>query len=189
MTFILFPIVGAIIGALTNQIAIKMLFRPYRPIMIGSFSLPLTPGVIPRNREKIAANIAQTFETKLLSSSEIHGFITGAHARRAIEGKVNEMTGLLGPFAGMLDLLKPKIVGKILEGIEDMANEAIEHGGALNIRQQLEEKINAMDIAQLEELILGLSRREFRHITIFGGILGALIGLVQAVLNQVILSV
>ncbi|MDP7742500.1 MAG: DUF445 family protein, partial [Lentisphaeria bacterium] len=44
MTFILFPIVGAIIGALTNQIAIKMLFRPYRPIMIGSLTLPLTPG-------------------------------------------------------------------------------------------------------------------------------------------------
>ena len=40
-----------------------------------------------------------------------------------------------------------------------------------------------MDIAHLEELILGFSRRQFRHITFFGGVLGALIGLVQAALN------
>ena len=186
--FILFPIVGAAIGALTNQIAIKMLFRPYRPIKIGGWTLPMTPGVIPRNRERIAANIAHTFESKLLSGSEIHEFITGERASTAVGGKVDEMASLLGPFANMLESLKPKIVAKILEGIEEMTTEAVEQGGALNIRSKLEAKINAMDIAQLEELLLGFSRRELQHITAFGGILGAVIGLVQATLHVFVLS-
>ena len=38
--FLLFPVVGAAIGALTNQIAIKMLFRPYREIRVGGVRLP-----------------------------------------------------------------------------------------------------------------------------------------------------
>ena len=31
---LLFPVIGAVIGAVTNQIAIKMLFRPYAPVRI-----------------------------------------------------------------------------------------------------------------------------------------------------------
>ena len=37
--WLFFPAVGAIIGAVTNQIAIKMLFRPYREIRVGGMRL------------------------------------------------------------------------------------------------------------------------------------------------------
>ena len=32
--------------------------------------------------------------------------------------------------------------------------------------------------------VLGFSRKQFRYITVFGGILGALIGFLQAILNS-----
>jgi Uncharacterized protein conserved in bacteria len=44
------PVVGGIIGYFTNDIAIKMLFRPYRAIYIKGRQLPFTPGLIPRNK-------------------------------------------------------------------------------------------------------------------------------------------
>ena len=48
------PVIGAVIGAFTNYLAIKMLFRPLKPVKIGRFTLPLTPGVIPRHQEALA---------------------------------------------------------------------------------------------------------------------------------------
>ena len=38
------PIAGGVIGYFTNDVAIKMLFRPYRPIYLGKRRLPFTPG-------------------------------------------------------------------------------------------------------------------------------------------------
>lgn len=180
---LLFPAVGAAIGALTNQIAIKMLFRPYAEVRWAGWRLPFTPGVIPSQRGTIASNIATTFEAQLLSSREIHAVLTGPRAQSLVRAKVDEMLLSLGPMAAMAEPMKPVIVQKILIGMEEMATEFIAEGGELDIAQRIEDRINAMDIAHLEELILGFSRRQFRHITFFGGVLGALIGLVQAGLN------
>lgn len=65
------PIAGSIIGYFTNDLAIKMLFRPYRPIYIGKRRLPFTPGVIPRNQERLAQRIADTIMGSLLTPSEM----------------------------------------------------------------------------------------------------------------------
>ena len=45
MNYVLFirPLIGSAIGYVTNWIAVKMLFRPLKPIKIGNFVLPFTP--------------------------------------------------------------------------------------------------------------------------------------------------
>jgi uncharacterized membrane protein YheB (UPF0754 family) len=48
------PVVGGVIGYFTNDIAIKMLFRPYRPWYVGKQRVPFTPGLIPSNQERLA---------------------------------------------------------------------------------------------------------------------------------------
>jgi uncharacterized membrane protein YheB (UPF0754 family) len=183
LNFLLFPLVGALIGAVTNQVAIKMLFRPYRPWHLGRWRLPFTPGVIPAQRGVIAHNIAQTFEQQLLSGREIHEFLTGDHARAIVEQRVDELLRHLGPLAAMASGFRGVIVDKLLAGIEDLASEAIRPEGELDIGARIEARINAMEIATLEELVLGFSREQFRHITFFGGVLGALIGVAQAILD------
>lgn len=65
------PIAGGIIGYFTNDLAIKMLFRPYKPIYIGKRKLPLTPGLIPRNQERLAKRIADTIMGSLLTPTEL----------------------------------------------------------------------------------------------------------------------
>ncbi|NEO89185.1 MAG: DUF445 domain-containing protein [Moorea sp. SIO3G5] len=71
--FLLFvpPIAGGIIGYFTNDLAIKMLFRPYRPIYIGKRQLPFTPGLIPRNQERLARRVADTIMGSLLTPTEL----------------------------------------------------------------------------------------------------------------------
>lgn len=64
--FLVGPIVGAVIGGITNSLAIKMLFRPINPVKIGNYTLPFTPGVIPKEKVRIAHKIGQVVSTELL---------------------------------------------------------------------------------------------------------------------------
>jgi uncharacterized membrane protein YheB (UPF0754 family) len=65
------PIVGGIIGYFTNDIAINMLFRPYRPWYIGGRQVPFTPGLIPRNQERLAKRVSDTIMGSLLTPEEL----------------------------------------------------------------------------------------------------------------------
>jgi len=74
------PILGGVIGYFTNDIAIKMLFRPYRAIYIGGRRVPFTPGLIPRNQERLAKNISHTIMGSLLTPEELQNL-----ARRLLQ--------------------------------------------------------------------------------------------------------
>jgi uncharacterized membrane protein YheB (UPF0754 family) len=65
------PILGGVIGYFTNDIAIKMLFRPYRAIYVAGRRLPFTPGLIPRNQERLAQRISDTIMGSLLTPEEL----------------------------------------------------------------------------------------------------------------------
>lgn len=65
------PIVGGIIGYFTNDIAIKMLFRPYRAYYIAGRRLPFTPGLIPSNQERLAQRISDAIMGSLLTPEEL----------------------------------------------------------------------------------------------------------------------
>lgn len=66
------PITGGIIGYFTNDLAIKMLFRPYRAVKIGETTLPFTPGLIPRNQDRLAQRISNAIMSSLLTPDELH---------------------------------------------------------------------------------------------------------------------
>lgn len=65
------PILGGIIGYFTNDLAINMLFRPYKPIYIGKRRLPFTPGLIPHNQERLAQRVSDTIMGSLLTPGEL----------------------------------------------------------------------------------------------------------------------
>jgi uncharacterized membrane protein YheB (UPF0754 family) len=65
------PVVGSIIGYFTNDIAIKMLFRPYRELYIAGKKIPFTPGLIPRNQERLAKRVSDTIMGSLLTPEEL----------------------------------------------------------------------------------------------------------------------
>ncbi|WP_139491724.1 DUF445 domain-containing protein [Brevibacillus dissolubilis] len=63
--------IGSVIGGVTNELAIRMLFRPYNPWMIGSFRVPFTPGLIPRRRDQIGREMGNLVENHLLTKEGI----------------------------------------------------------------------------------------------------------------------
>jgi uncharacterized membrane protein YheB (UPF0754 family) len=65
------PLVGTVIGYFTNDVAIQMLFRPYRALFVGKYQVPFTPGLIPRNQERLAKRISDTIMGSLLTPAEL----------------------------------------------------------------------------------------------------------------------
>jgi uncharacterized membrane protein YheB (UPF0754 family) len=65
------PLAGAVVGYFTNDVAIKMLFRPYTAKYIGKYQLPFTPGLIPSNQERLATRISDTIMGSLLTPVEL----------------------------------------------------------------------------------------------------------------------
>ena len=82
------PVAGSIIGYFTNDIAIKMLFRPYKPIYIGKRKLPFTPGLIPSNQERLAQKIADTIMGSLLTPRELQKLAKRLLATERIQGAI-----------------------------------------------------------------------------------------------------
>ncbi|MGD2182228.1 DUF445 family protein [Lusitaniella coriacea LEGE 07167] len=74
------PLAGGIIGYFTNDIAIKMLFRPYKALYLGKRRLPFTPGLIPRNQERLAQRVSDTIMGSLLTPGELQNL-----ARRLLQ--------------------------------------------------------------------------------------------------------
>lgn len=65
------PLAGAAIGYFTNWLAIKMLFRPYKPITVFGHTMPFTPGLIPKEKEKISKRLGETVATHLLTADRL----------------------------------------------------------------------------------------------------------------------
>ena len=61
------PAVGAVIGYITNDIAIRMLFRPHQPKYIMGIHIPFTPGIIPKEKNRIAGAIGKAVSENLMN--------------------------------------------------------------------------------------------------------------------------
>ncbi|AAT62443.1 DUF445 domain-containing protein [Bacillus cereus] len=75
---------GAIIGGFTNHLAIKMLFRPHRPIYIGKFQVPFTPGLIPKRRDELAVQLGKMVVEHLLTPEGIGKKLTNEEFQKGL---------------------------------------------------------------------------------------------------------
>ncbi len=180
------PVIGGIIGWSTNKLAIWMLFNPKKERRVFGIRIPFTPGLIPRDQIRIARSLGRLVEEKLIDSQEIHDRIT----RETVSGKIEELMDRaveknMGKFYFLIPetamchvkkLMAPKISSLVrdeLLGFIDL----------VNFRELVEERVTNFPLAELEEAIRGVVKRHLTHITILGGVLGVMIGLVQVAVS------
>ncbi len=83
------PGVGAFIGYFTNYLAIKMLFRPYRKYTLWKFSIPFTPGLIPKKREKLIEVIAKVVKEELFTKEIVLNRLEKLHIKKDLQVVLN----------------------------------------------------------------------------------------------------
>jgi len=136
------PILGGLIGYYTNDIAIKMLFRPYKAVYVLGKKVPFTPGLIPSNQERLGQNIANAIMKSLLTPEEMQNL-----ARRLLQPE-----RLQGGIFWLLRLVVDQVKGdknprstKILAGVlRDLLGESLPRLLKVLARQEtfLETQIN-----------------------------------------------
>lgn len=67
LSFLLPPLVGGIIGYITNDVAIRMLFRPHQPKYLFGHRIPFTPGIIPKEKNRIALAVGESISENLIN--------------------------------------------------------------------------------------------------------------------------
>ena len=65
---LLIPLISALIGYVTNVVAIRLLFWPRKPINLGLYELQ---GLLPKRQAEIAVSVGDLVEEQLLSLDEI----------------------------------------------------------------------------------------------------------------------
>ena len=84
-------LISALIGYITNDIAIKMLFHPRKAYYIGKWRIPFTPGLIPKEKDRVAKSIGQVISTQLLNSEVVSETLTSEEMTAKIRGRLEEM--------------------------------------------------------------------------------------------------
>ena len=112
------PVLGGVIGYFTNDIAIKMLFRPYKPRYLFGRRLPFTPGLIPSNQQRLASKVSDVVMRSLLTPEEMQRL-----ARRLLQTERTEKAILwllqlaLEQMQGSGQTRTAQILGNILQDI------------------------------------------------------------------------
>jgi len=187
--FLSMPLIGAAIGWFTNLLAVKLIFRPYRPVKLPGYSLQ---GVVPRRRADLARSIGEVVEKELLSvddlllaarSAETLDRLSAAVAA-SIRGRIMDRLPAFVPLS-LKRVISDIITDQVQAEIPGVVGEAFDRFSkvmkeTVNFQSMVEERINGFSLDRLEKMILEVAARELRHIEILGGVLGFLIGLVQA---------
>ena len=87
-TYILPPLIGAVIGYFTNMIAVKMLFYPRKPVYVLGHQLPLTPGAIPKGKARLARSAGKIVQNELFTREDISGRLLTEEVEKPLIDKV-----------------------------------------------------------------------------------------------------
>ncbi|AWT59253.1 MAG: hypothetical protein DF168_00434 [Candidatus Moanabacter tarae] len=187
------PFFTALIGWLTNKVAIKMLFRPMRPVRIFGWDWQ---GLVPKRQSEIAAKTGEIVERELLGKHiireniervDLAPYLQDLAAQLIDEGIVGfvKKIPLLGSFIDetKLETLRNVVsveAAKMAPTIRSKLAEEAEQ--KLDISSYVESQINSFDLDQLERVVHQVANKEFSTIELLGGVLGFVVGLFQLLL-------
>jgi uncharacterized membrane protein YheB (UPF0754 family) len=183
----LFVFIGGFIGWVTNKIAIKMLFRPIKPIRLGVMTLQ---GVLPKRKNQIAVSIGETVEAQFVNKEELLQSFLDADTKQSVLSSIQRI--LVTKIKEVVPSMMLAMLGQGLDDLvrklindhgDDLLNELIEslnkNESVMPIRTIVTQKINDLDMIEFESLVINIVKKELRHIETVGLVLGILIGIAQ----------
>jgi len=194
VTVLLLPIIGAFIGYITNYLAVKMLFHPKKPVKIVFFSIQ---GLFPKRQRAFADKLGIIVAAELLSVRDITEKLIAKTESEDFTALIEErikvviLEKLPRDFPMIAMVLSEEVVGKItqifMQDIKVLMHDLVTHLSEklerdIDVRELVADKVAKFSTDKLEEILFTVMRQEFRFIEILGGVLGFLIGLVQALL-------
>ncbi len=187
------PFISAVIGYVTNYIAIKMLFYPRRPINLRLFTIQ---GIFPKRKTLLARRMAKLVAEELLSMDQLKDEIdrqaTQGEIRDAIEDeverylkeKISSLNPIISTFINdnrMLQL-RDKICREIESFIPKITRQFFNRLDTVNLENMVFEQVASFTSDKLENMMMSVIQDELKFIEWAGAFLGFTIGLIQVLL-------
>ncbi len=150
-TIIIRPLIGATIGLVTNYIAVKMLFRPLKEVKIGKIKMPFTPGVIPKNKERIAKSIGETISNHLLTEEELEKALLSEEKKKRVYEKAKELIEQKKDDSTIKEEALKMISEESLQKVESNLNIAFTK---TIVKELIEQDMGRMIAAQIEKVAI-----------------------------------
>lgn len=188
------PLIGALIGWLTNYIAIKMLFHPREEVRF--LFIPMQ-GVFPKRQKDLARKLGQIVSEELVSVQDLTRHLKEKATSEAVlnhiamrleEGIATRLPRAFPMLAMLMSSDMSEKIKNFLQGQIGSLNEELidklsgELEKELDVHRIVEEKVAAFSSDKLEELLFSIMRREFKFVEMVGAVLGFLIGVAQVLL-------
>jgi uncharacterized membrane protein YheB (UPF0754 family) len=192
--FMIFPVVGAMVGWITNRIAIRMLFKPRKPVNILGLKIQ---GVIPRRHGELAMRIAETVHEKLLTSEDLGRAMNDVDWEDEVRDTLHNILNVKGPgsiigkIPGVAQAWESVVLPQILETLTKEVSRLISRyrdvfiqklKDTVDIKQLVAQRVEEFELEALESLVMNLASKEFKHIEIVGAVTGTVIGFVQGLI-------
>lgn len=159
------PLIGAFIGYVTNWIAVKMLFRPRREIRLFGRRLPLTPGVIPKGKARLARAVGKAVEEQLLTKEVLEDVLLSEKTKSRVQSGLTDWMEKQKQSAETLKDSAVRVFSE--ESVEDFIETAEE-----NVTEILFQKIVDMEPGKLiADKVLDVAREKLKE-SMFGMMIG-----------------
>ncbi len=184
------PLFGFFVGYATNFLAIKMIFKPRVPVKVG----PLTiHGLFHKRQEPVARAFSELVATRVLNAENmVRQMTTGESGERLFAMVGKHLDALIERYqknpmiAGMIpadkwDEARTELHARIREELPKPGGLLrIFTGEAVDISQELSERMVALDAERFEGILRPAFQQDEWKLIIAGGVLGLAAGLLQA---------
>jgi len=187
-------------GWLTTVLFLHLLFKPYYPFKLMGFSIS---GILPALQPGLAKDFAAAIVKNYLSKDEIAYKLSNpvlihqlrpeieTHVDKFLQEKLPEAFPLLSKF--MEDKTLSKFKEAFLSEVELIFPVMLKSYSEKLMsewkpQQQIEEKLNAISIPLLKEMIEKHTSRQLKLFKLYGALGGAILGIIQCLLSFIILS-
>ena len=195
--YALIPIISAMIGWVTNYIAVKMIFRPRQPLNILGFKIQ---GLIPRRQHELALNLGDLVEKELVSHKDVHEILESEEVKKEITHQLeNQVDKFMEDKLGSIPMISMFLQGELAHQIKSMAvaqlntvipeflDTCMKHvEERLDFKEIVREKVENFDHDMLEKMVFRIAAKELKTIELLGAILGFLVGVTQVALLIVV---
>lgn len=185
------PFITALIGWLTNWVAVRMLFHPRERKNFLGISIQ---GLIPKRQADLANQTAEIIEKEIIQQHIIREAVSSLDMEPYLVDLVEKMVEerlkaklaqipFVGGFIndGTINMVKEIAVDSLKEELPTLVKQLAEDlESKIQIRPMVQARIDSLDLDQLEKIVKKVAAKEFRKIEQLGAILGFLIGTFQA---------
>lgn len=125
-SYIIAPLLGGVIGYITNDIAIRMLFRPHTAKYLFGIHIPFTPGIIPKEKGRIAEAVGGVISENLMNNEVLEKYLLSEEMIEKIKSAVEEFIATQQKNSETVaQLLEHYLSKKEIDSISQSVNQSI----------------------------------------------------------------